>query len=88
MVTRRVLVRSCDRCSSTEDVEQVRVQHGPKRRTFSFDTCKSCYDETPLSEWDSLKGGSRRVRRQVVDPAVVEKATVKKAPRKRAAAKR
>lgn len=73
MATLRVLVQTCDRCQSEAEVVRLRVVKTASGRTFSFDACGDCYNTTPLSEWESLRGGRRRVRRTVVDPAKASK---------------
>lgn len=86
MAIQRTVRRVCDRCSSELKVDHYKVVRGRNEKTFSFDACSSCYAEAPLREWESLKGGSGRLRRQVVSPDVVERA-VRKAPKKRTAKK-
>lgn len=77
MATKQSTIRFCDRCGSDEDTEHFKVQYGPARKTFSFDACGPCKDETPLGEWISLRGVSgpgRRMSRKVVSLETVERA--------------
>lgn len=87
MATKTSIVRSCDRCGSTEGVVRHRHQilgaNGVIAKRLSFDACPECTEGASIEEWTRICGkGTRRLVRRVVDESVVE-AAARKGQRRR-----
>lgn len=77
MAERRLRVKVCDRCDSTDTIRKLRLTDPETNRQATFDACLECRSTVPLVEWEKLLRKSPRQRTAgsvVVSGAVLEKA--------------
>lgn len=72
MAEKREVVRICDRCRSTNDVQKRQIRLPDERnRQVTFDACGECRRNVSLDEWEELLPGQRTGGRNLNTTPVV-----------------